>query len=144
MKAIVIVLSSHYHTPHNLRHRHPEVHITLGPEERVEAVIAAASEQRGEGRLEGEGSRPRQPRADHPQPLRPRQALLLLDVVECLLEVLRRDVQCLQWLHRTMQASMSRAYLHLSLHVYEGCDHCDLQTCLLKPTCRLAACCLTT
>ena len=104
-------------------------------------MIAAASEQRGEGRLEGEGPRPRQPRADHPQPLRPRQALLLLDVVECLLEVLRRDVQCLQWLHRTMQASMSRAYLHLSLHVYEGCDHCDLQTCLLKPTCRLAACC---
>ena len=101
MKAIV--LSSHYHTPHNLRHRHPEVHITLGPEERVEAVIAAASEQRGEGRLEGEGPRPRQPRADHPQPLRPRQALLLLDVVERLLEVLRRDVQCLQWLRYTGQ-----------------------------------------
>ena len=46
-------------------HPHPEVHILLGPEQGVEAVVAPAPEQAGQGGLEGERPRPRQPGADH-------------------------------------------------------------------------------
>ena len=64
-------------------HPEPEVHVLLGPEQGVEAVVAAAAEEAGQGGLEGERPGPGQPGADHTETLGPLDLLVSLDVVKC-------------------------------------------------------------